>query len=85
MTITDFEVEIPSAKGKIITKNKGGATYVLYQYGQEYKSDKRYSIPKRTIIGKVSDQDPKMMIPNERFQLYIPTEKTSLHGRLAHP
>ena len=68
----DFEVDIPAVKGKIITKNKGGATYVLYQYGQEYKSDKRYSIPKRTIIGKVSENDPKMMIPNERFQLYFP-------------
>ena len=68
----DFEVEIPSTKGKIITRPKGNATYVLYQYGQEYKSDKRYSIPQRTIIGKVSEQDPKMMIPNERFQLYFP-------------
>ena len=46
----DFQVEIPEAKGKIITKKKGSVTYVLYQYGQEYKSEKRYAIPKRAII-----------------------------------
>ena len=57
----DFQVEIPEAKGKIITKKKGSVTYVLYQYGQEYKSKKRYAIPKRAIIGKVSSENSSMM------------------------
>ena len=57
----DFQVEIPEAKGKIITKKKGSVTYVLYQYGQEYKSEKRYAIPKRAIIGKVSSENSSMM------------------------
>jgi len=68
----DFQVEIPEAKGKIITKKKGSVTYVLYQYGQEYKSEKRYAIPKRAIIGKVSSENSSMMFPNEQYQGYFP-------------
>ena len=68
----DFAVAIPSEKGKIITKKKGSATYVLYQYGQDYHRDKKYSVPKRTIIGKISDTDPARMYPNERYQTYFP-------------
>lgn len=45
----DFQVEIPEAKGKIITKKKGSVTYVLYQYGQEYKSEKMH-IPQELRI-----------------------------------
>ena len=65
----DFQVEIPEAKGKIITKKKGSVTYVLYQYGQEYKSEKRYAIPKRAIIGKVSSENSSMMFPNSEIWL----------------
>lgn len=64
----DFQVEIPSVKGKIITKKKGSATYVLYQYDSDYKSDRKYTIPKRAIIGKVSETDTSQMYPNEKFQ-----------------
>lgn len=68
----DFTVQIPSVKGKVLTKNKGKATYVLYQYGLDYKPDKKYAIPKRTIIGKVDPLDQSLMFPNERFQEYFP-------------
>ena len=56
----NFTVQIPSIKGKVLTKDKGAATYILYQYGLDYKPDKKYAIPKRTIIGKVD--------PADRFQ-----------------
>ena len=46
----NFAVQIPSEKRKVFTKTKGGASYVLFQYGTEYKSDKKYAVPKRTII-----------------------------------
>ena len=59
-------------KGKIIAKKKGGATYILYQYGSEYNQDKRYAVPQRTIVGKVSADDPTLMFPNEKFQVYFP-------------
>ena len=64
----NFVVQIPSEKGKILTKAKGGSSYVLFQYGAEYKPDKKYAIPKRTIIGKVDPSDPTKMFPNEKFQ-----------------
>ena len=44
-------VKIPEMKGKIISKKKGGTTYILYQYGSEYNPDKQYAIPLRTIVG----------------------------------
>ena len=68
----NFVVQIPSEKGKILTKAKGGSSYVLFQYGTEYKPDKKYAIPKRTIIGKVDPSDPTKMFPNEKFQQYFP-------------
>lgn len=69
----DSAVKIPLEKGKIITRKKGNATYILYQHGQVYKPDKRYVIPQRTIIGKVNPYAPDTMFPNERFQEFFPT------------
>ena len=59
-------------KGKIITKKKGSAVYILYQYGTDYNSVKQYSIPKRTIIGKQVPTDPSRMYPNDRYQEFFP-------------
>ncbi|MEE1034985.1 MAG: hypothetical protein U0L06_10505, partial [Agathobacter sp.] len=59
-------------KGKIITRKKGGTTYILYQYGSEYNPDKKYAVPQRAIVGKVSSDDPSLMFPNEKFQEYFP-------------
>lgn len=65
-------VEIPKMKGKILAKKKGSATYILYQYGSEYNSEKRYAVPQRVIVGKVSPDDPTRMLPNEKFRIYFP-------------
>ena len=65
-------VKIPEQKGKIIAKKKGDTTYILYQYGSDYKQDRKYAIPLRAIVGKVSPEDPGSMYPNEKFQLYFP-------------
>lgn len=46
----DFSVPVPEEKGKIIFKKKGGSSYVLYEYEREYKNDRQYVIPKRSII-----------------------------------
>ena len=61
----DFPVKIPSIKGKIIAKKKGAATYIQFQYGQDYKPEKKYAVPQRTIIGKVLPDRPGLMYPNE--------------------
>ena len=65
-------VKIPEIKGKIIAKKKGTTTYILYQYGSEYHPEKQYSVPLRTIVGKMSSSDSTLMFPNERFQSYFP-------------
>lgn len=68
----NFTVQLPSVKGKVLTKDKGGTTYVLYQYGTDYKPDKKYAVPKRIVIGKVDPSDRSRMFPNERFQDCFP-------------
>ena len=64
----DCIVKIPKSKGKIVCQ-KG---YVYFEYGREYKPDKKYNIPKRTTIGKKCDDDPEMMYPNPSFLTYFP-------------
>ena len=68
-------VKIPEIKGKIIAKKKGTTAYILYQYGSEYHPEKQYSVPLRTIVGKMSSSDSTLMFPNERFQSYFPEVK----------
>lgn len=65
-------VKIPDVKGKIIRKQKGNGIYVLYQYGSVYNPEKRYAIPQRAIIGKVSPDNADYMIPNDRFTEFFP-------------
>lgn len=68
----DFSVPVPEEKGKIIFKKKGGSSYVLYEYEREYKNDRQYVIPKRSIIGKQLPENSKLMIPNENYQKFFP-------------
>lgn len=68
----DKTVPVPEVQGKIITKKKGDACYILFQYGQIYNPEKRYTVPQRTIIGKQHPTDAGLMFPNEKFQEYFP-------------
>ncbi len=68
----DFTVKIPDVKGKIIIKPKGETSYVLYEYGRDYIQEKKYAVPKRTIIGKISPDDVALMYPNEKYTEYFP-------------
>ena len=65
-------VKIPVVAGKIITRKKGTSTYILYQYGQQYKPEKKYAIPQRAIIGKMNPNNTSEMFPNERFEEFFP-------------
>ena len=65
-------VPIPDAKGKIIIRKKGSSSYVLYQYGQDYNSEKKYAVPRRSVIGKLCPADPEKMFPNENFAKWFP-------------
>jgi hypothetical protein len=55
-------------------ERKGSATYILYQYGQEYNPEKKYSVPKRKSIGKVIPEQPGFMYPNESFSEFFLTQ-----------
>jgi len=68
----DFLVKVPEVKGKITTKPKGNAIYVYYEVGRVYNKEKRYNVPERIGIGKLSKADRTMMVPNENFRTYFP-------------
>ena len=68
----DFLIEVPKIQGKITTKKKGNAVYVNYEIGRKYYKDRKYTIPERVTIGKLSKEDTKMMVPNQNFLTYFP-------------
>lgn len=68
----DFLVKIPDVEGKITKKPKGDSVYVNYEIGRKYNPEKKYNIPERKPIGKVSKSDPTMMVPNEYFLMFFP-------------
>lgn len=79
-----MRVKIPDEKGKVTRKKIKGTTYIYYQLDRTYDSEKKYSIPKSTPIGKMCKDDPTMMIPNEKYQVYypeaaLPDEKKTSH------
>ena len=65
-------VKVPDVKGKITRKTKGDSTYINYEYGRVYDAGRKYNIPQRATVGKVSKTDPGMMQPNQNYLLYFP-------------
>jgi len=72
---TDVRVKIPEEKGKVTRKKIRGTTYIYYQTDRIYDPEKKYSIPKSTPIGKFCEDDPTMMIPNEKYLMHYPEAK----------
>lgn len=68
------KVTIPEVPGKLVRKNRGGQTYIEYEYERVYDPVKQYTYPKRASIGKVDPDDPTKMTPNENFLKYFPDE-----------
>lgn len=73
----DFLIEMPDVPGKITTKEKGNAVYVNYEVGREYYPDRKYTIPKRVTIGKLSKADEKL--PSHRSMARM---KKSLEAKI---
>ena len=67
-----YEVDIPDAPGKLVRKNRGGQTYIEYEYDRIYDPVKQYTYPKRASIGRVNPDNPTRMTPNENFLKYFP-------------
>ena len=81
----DYTVEIPKIRGKIVTNKVKNTTYVCYEFGRVYNPEKKYNTPKRTTIGKVSENDPGRMYPNLNYLKFfpdaeIPEEKEALRS-----
>ena len=64
----DYLVDVPDEKGKITFREKGNAKYVYYEYERVYDPKRKYTTVKRSTIGKLSDEDPNRMRPNENFR-----------------
>lgn len=67
-----YKVAIPEAPGKLVRKNRGGQTFIEYEYERVYDPVKQFTYPKRASIGRVDPDDPTMMTPNENFLKYFP-------------
>ena len=67
-----FKVDIPEAPGKLVRKNRGGHTYIEYEYDRTYDPVKQITYPKRSSIGRVDPDDPTKMTPNENYLKYFP-------------
>lgn len=70
MAKLDILVPIPDAPGLISRKNVGGKTYVYYEIGREYLSERKYTVPKRVGIGRLAEDG--LMVPNGNFARCFP-------------
>ena len=70
-------VDIPNQTGKIVTQKKKDSIYVFYEYDRVYDPVKKYNIPKRAVIGKLSADDHSKMYPNPNFLRYFPAVQVS--------
>ena len=68
------KVKIPKDGGNITVKTINGTSYVYIERGRTYSKEKKYSIPKRTCIGKCDPEQPDFMFPNEKFLKFFPRE-----------
>lgn len=80
----DVRVKIPYEKGKVTRKKIKGTTYIYYQLDRVYDPEKKYSIPKSTPIGKGCEDDPTMMIPNDKYLIYYPEAVLPDEKKIAH-
>ncbi len=65
-------VKIPELKSGISKKKIKGTTYVYYEHGRKYYTDRKYTVPQCTSIGKVCVDDPAMMHPNSNYLKFFP-------------
>jgi hypothetical protein len=70
-------VDIPDVSGKIVTQRKKDSTYIFYEYDRVYDPVRKYNVPKRAVIGKLSPDDERKMYPNGNFLKYFPTAELS--------
>ena len=68
----DCIIPIPEAKGLISVHHQKKMTVVSYKVERVYNPKTQMSEPKRVMIGKVVDEEKRLMVPNENFSKYFP-------------
>lgn len=77
-------VKITQIKGKITIKKVHEKKYVYFEYARVYRPDKKYNIPRRVMIGRVDDNNPTMMCPNDKYLNYIPDGEIPQESDVKH-
>ncbi len=67
----DVSIEISSIPGKTALLRKKDVTYVQLETGRTYNPQKKYNVPSRKIIGKLT-ANPAYMHPNDTFFAWFP-------------
>jgi len=70
-------VDLPGMPGKIVIQKKKDSTYVHYEYDRVYDPLRKFNVPKRVVIGKLSQSDERKMYPNQNFLKYFPSVDVS--------
>lgn len=70
-------VDLPDIPGKIVIQKKKNASYVHYEYDRVYDPVRKFNVPKRVVIGKLSQSDDRKMYPNPKFLKYFPAVDVS--------
>ena len=68
----DTLVKVPDVQGKITFHPKGNTIYVEFENGRVYLPEKRYTNVSRKTIGKLTDEENRIMQPNENFLKFFP-------------
>lgn len=68
----DFTVDIPNVPKKLVRQVTKSGTYINYEISRTYDPKVQYTNPKRVSIGKLCEEDPTKMWPNENFLRYFP-------------
>lgn len=69
----DALVDLPDTPGKIVIQRKKNSAYVHYEYDRVYDPVRKFNIPKRVVIGKVSQEDASKMHPNQNYLRHFPS------------
>lgn len=67
-------VPIPQREKGLIIKKIGNVRYVYYNAAYKYSAQTKKTSPQSRSIGKVVEDRPGMMYPNENFSQYFPEE-----------
>jgi hypothetical protein len=68
----DFQADVPDARGLLVQKKRGNYYSIEYEYDRVYDPVKKYTYPKRAMIGRHEKKDDPKMYPNQNFLKYFP-------------